>query len=59
VLTLVDGYDIRYKDSEPIGSQINMLTSGMRSDALSRTTFHKYVHLHVYKIEVVAAEVSE
>lgn len=53
MVTLPHGYGMRYKGSEPIGPQINMLTSGTHCDAFSRTPFHKYVPVHIHKIEEV------
>ncbi len=47
MVTLPHGYGMRYKGSEPIGPQINMLTTGTHCDALSRTPFHKYVPVHI------------
>ena len=50
VVTLPHGYGMRYKGSEPIGPQINLLTASGNCDPLSKTPFHKYVPAHVEKI---------
>lgn len=43
VVTLPHGYGMRYKDSGPIGPEINRLTTGAHCDPLTRTPYHKYV----------------
>lgn len=58
MVTLPHGYGMRYKDSEPIGPQINRLTSGAHCDPLSRTPFHKHVPVHIRKIEDSVQEIS-
>lgn len=47
VVTLPHGYGMRYGDGEPVGPQINRLTSGAHCDPLSRTPFHKYVPVRI------------
>ncbi len=49
VVSLPHGYGMRYGDSEPVGPQINRLTSGAHCDPLSRTPFHKYVPVRIAK----------
>lgn len=58
MVTLPHGYGMRYKGSEPIGPQLNRLTSSTHCDALSRTPFHKYVPVHIRKIAETAQEIS-
>ncbi|MCH7334951.1 molybdopterin-dependent oxidoreductase [Acinetobacter sp. NIPH 2699] len=43
VVSLPHGYGLRYGGSEPIGPQLNRLTSGQHCDPLSKTPYHKYV----------------
>jgi len=47
VVTLPHGYGMRYKDSAPIGPEINRLTSSAHCDPLTRTPYHKYVPVRV------------
>lgn len=47
MVTLPHGYGMRYKDSAPIGPEINRLTTGAHCDPLSKTPFHKYVPVHI------------
>ncbi|MGH8493163.1 MAG: molybdopterin-dependent oxidoreductase [Moraxellaceae bacterium] len=47
VVSLPHGYGMRYGDSEPLGPQLNRLTSGAHCDPLSRTPFHKYVPVRI------------
>ncbi len=50
MVTLPHGYGMRYRDSAPIGPELNRLTSSTHCDPLSRTPFHKYVPVHIRKI---------
>ncbi|KZZ75228.1 hypothetical protein A3767_21985 [Oleiphilus sp. HI0133] len=43
MITLPHGYGMRYKDSDPIGPQINRLTSSDHCDPFTKTPYHKYV----------------
>lgn len=43
VVSLPHGYGMRYQGSEPIGPQLNQLTSSDHCDPLTRTPYHKYV----------------
>jgi anaerobic selenocysteine-containing dehydrogenase len=45
--TLPHGYGQRYRDSAPVGPQVNRLTTGAHCDPLTRTPFHKYVPVHI------------
>ena len=56
VVSLPHGYGMRYRDSEPIGPQINRLTSAAACDPLSRTPYHKYVPVRVEKAADHATE---
>ena len=40
VVSLPHGYGIRYRDGEPIGPQLNRLTSTEHCDPLSKTPYH-------------------
>ena len=42
-VTLPHGYGMRYQDGEPIGPQLNRLTSSGHCDPLTRTPHHKFV----------------
>jgi anaerobic selenocysteine-containing dehydrogenase len=50
VVTLPNGYGLRYRDSEPIGPQINMLTPGGNCDPLTKTPFHKHLPVKIMKV---------
>lgn len=50
VVTLPNGYGLRFKDAEPSGPQLNMLTSSSHCDPFTKTPYHKYVPV---KISVV------
>jgi anaerobic selenocysteine-containing dehydrogenase len=45
--TLPHGYGQRFRDSAPIGPQLNRLTAGAHCEPLTRTPFHKYVPVHI------------
>lgn len=45
--TLPHGYGQRYRDSAPVGPQVNRLTARVHCDPLTRTPFHKYVPVHI------------
>ncbi len=49
VVTLPHGYGMRYRDSAPIGPQLNRLTSSAHCDPLTRTPYHKYVPVQLRK----------
>jgi anaerobic selenocysteine-containing dehydrogenase len=53
MVTLPNGYGLRYKNSAPIGPELNRLTSGNHCDALTKTPFHKYVPVRIRKLEAV------
>jgi len=46
-VTLPHGYGMRYRDGEPNGPQLNMLTSSNECDPMTRTPHHKYVPVAV------------
>jgi anaerobic selenocysteine-containing dehydrogenase len=52
MVTLPHGYGMRYKDSAPIGPELNRLTSGSHCDPLSKTPFHKHVPVQIEKVTV-------
>ncbi|HVL01001.1 MAG TPA: molybdopterin-dependent oxidoreductase [Dongiaceae bacterium] len=49
VVTLPHGYGMRYQNSEPLGPELNRLTSSAHCDPFTRTPFHKYVPVHIEK----------
>ncbi len=55
MVTLPHGYGMRYKGGDPIGPEVNRLTSSERCDPRTRTPFHKYVPVTVQKIAAVAS----
>lgn len=57
MVTMPHGYGVRYKDSAPIGPELNKLTGSGHCDPFSRTPYHKYVPIHIRKIAVVNEEV--
>ncbi|MDH0030188.1 MULTISPECIES: molybdopterin-dependent oxidoreductase [unclassified Acinetobacter] len=50
VVSLPHGYGLRYGNSEPIGPQINRLTSTQHCDPLSKTPYHKYVPVRLERL---------
>lgn len=58
VVTLPHGYGMRYRDSAPLGPQVNRLTAGDHCDPFSKTPYHKYVPVHIRKLETFAGEVA-
>jgi len=55
VVTLPHGYGMRYRDSAPVGPQVNVLTSGEQCDPRSKTPFHKYVPVDVRRRDALPA----
>jgi anaerobic selenocysteine-containing dehydrogenase len=55
VVTLPHGYGMRFRDSAPLGPQINVLTSSGHCDPFSKTPFHKYVPVHIRKLDEASA----
>jgi anaerobic selenocysteine-containing dehydrogenase len=49
VVTLPNGYGLRFQNKEPVGPQLNMLTSSDHCDPLTKTPFHKYVPIRICK----------
>jgi hypothetical protein len=41
---------LRFKNSEPIGPQLNMLTASDNCEPLTKTPFHKYVRVKITKL---------
>jgi anaerobic selenocysteine-containing dehydrogenase len=50
MVTLPNGYGLRFNNSEPVGPQLNMLTSSNHCDAFTKTPFHKYVPVKIKKL---------
>ena len=50
VVTLPNGYGLKFKDAEPVGPQLNMLTSGNHCDPFTKTPYHKYVPVTITKL---------
>jgi anaerobic selenocysteine-containing dehydrogenase len=50
MVTLPNGYGLRFKDSEPIGPQLNMLTASSHCEPLTKTPYHKYVPVKITKV---------
>lgn len=63
MVTLPHGYGMRYQGSEPIGPELNRLTSSAHCDPLTKTPFHKHVPVRIQKlietIDTTSAESSE
>ena len=53
--SLPHGYGQRYRDSDPIGPQINRLSAGSHCDPFSRTPYHKYVPVQILPLSVSGA----
>jgi anaerobic selenocysteine-containing dehydrogenase len=47
VVTLPNGYGLSYKNAEPVGPQLNMLTSGQHCEPFTKTPYHKYVPVKI------------
>ncbi len=58
MVTLPHGYGMRYKDSAPIGPELNRLTSSSHCDPLSKTPFHKHVPVRIFKKEISESEAA-
>jgi len=58
MVTLPHGYGMRHNGSEPLGPELNRLTSSAHCDPLSRTPYHKYVPVHIKKMATLAVELS-
>ncbi|MGQ0618455.1 MAG: molybdopterin-dependent oxidoreductase [Panacagrimonas sp.] len=54
VVTLPHGYGMRYKDSAPIGPQLNRLTAGAHCEPFSKTPYHKYVPVQIRALDAAA-----
>ncbi|MCH7339990.1 molybdopterin-dependent oxidoreductase [Acinetobacter higginsii] len=50
VVSLPHGYGLRYRGGEPIGPQLNRLTSTQHCDPLSKTPYHKYVPVRLERL---------
>ena len=50
VVTLPNGYGLRYKNGEPIGPQLNLLTPGDNCEPLTKTPYHKYLPVKLEKV---------
>lgn len=55
MVTLPHGFGMRYKDSAPIGPELNRLTDSQHCDPLSRTPFHKHVPVQIEKCSSAGA----
>ncbi|MCO7570827.1 molybdopterin-dependent oxidoreductase [Pseudomonas chlororaphis] len=51
MVTLPHGYGMSYKGSPPIGPQLNILTSSSHCDPFSKTPYHKYVPVNIFKTQ--------
>ncbi len=50
VVTLPNGYGLKYKNGEPNGPQLNLLTPSNNCEPLTKTPFHKYLPIKIRKI---------
>jgi anaerobic selenocysteine-containing dehydrogenase len=50
MVTLPNGYGLRFKNSEPVGPQLNMLTPSSHCDPFTKTPFHKYLPVKITKL---------
>ena len=50
VVTLPHGYGARYRDSAPVGPPVNRLTASSHCDPFSKTPFHKYVPVRIWRL---------
>lgn len=51
VVSLPHGYGLRYRGGEPIGPELNRLTSTQHCDPLSKTPYHKYVPVRLERLD--------
>ena len=54
MVTLPNGYGLKYKNSEPIGPQLNLLTPGNNCESFTKTPFHKHLPVNIKKVEEAA-----
>jgi anaerobic selenocysteine-containing dehydrogenase len=52
VVTLPNGYGVRYKDNEPEGPELNRLTKSDNCEPFTKTPYHKYVPVRLKKVVV-------
>jgi anaerobic selenocysteine-containing dehydrogenase len=57
MVILPHGYGMRYRDSDPIGPEVNRLTWSTHCDRLTLTPFHKYVPVRLSRIDTPATRV--
>ena len=50
MVTLPNGYGLRFKNSDPIGPQLNMLTASNNCEPFTKTPYHKYVPVRILKL---------
>jgi anaerobic selenocysteine-containing dehydrogenase len=53
MVTLPNGYGLQFKDSEPLGPQLNMLTASDNCEPFTKTPYHKYVPVKITKLVAV------
>ena len=49
MVTLPNGYGLKYKDGAPIGPQLNRLTPSHHCEPFTKTPFHKYLPVNITK----------
>jgi anaerobic selenocysteine-containing dehydrogenase len=49
MVTLPNGYGLRYKNGKPTGPQLNLLTPSDNCEPLTKTPFHKYLPVKITK----------
>jgi anaerobic selenocysteine-containing dehydrogenase len=54
MVTLPNGYGLQFKNGEPIGPQLNMLTASDNCEPFTKTPYHKYVPVKIVKLVGVA-----
>jgi anaerobic selenocysteine-containing dehydrogenase len=47
VVTLPNGYGLKFKDAAPVGPQLNQLTSSQHCEPFTKTPYHKYVPVKI------------
>jgi anaerobic selenocysteine-containing dehydrogenase len=52
MVALPNGYGVRFKNSEPVGPQLNMLTASDNCEPFTKTPFHKHVPVRIMKLGV-------
>ncbi len=56
VVTLPNGYGVRYKGNKPEGPELNMLTKSNHCEPFTKTPYHKHLAVKIRRNETFAAD---